>query len=63
MEENLMNYKIIMNYAYDEMKKASVSAARYEEAVEFHKIAKNEFIAAMNLFCKHNFINISFDKI
>jgi len=57
--EDLTNYKIIVDYASQEVKKLEGSKIsdpiRYERAVGRLKIAKVELVRAMNKFAYNNF--------
>jgi hypothetical protein len=57
--EDLSNYKIIVDYASQEVKKFEGSKisdpTRYEKAVNRLKIAKIELVRAMNKFAYDNF--------
>jgi len=57
--EDLTNYKIIVDYASQEVKKFEGSKIgnpdRYERAIKRLKIAKAEFVQAMNKFAYDNF--------
>lgn len=64
---NLSDYKIVMDYAAQEVKKLEGSKIgepeRYEKAVNRLKRAKNEFIRAMNQFAYDHFsIGIKFEE-
>lgn len=54
-----MNYKIVMDYAYQEVNKREGSKIsypeEYEKALSNYERAKKEFIRAMNIFCDKNF--------
>jgi hypothetical protein len=65
--EDLTNYKIIVDYAAQEVKKLEGSKIgepeRYERAINRLKRAKNEFVRAMNKFAYDHFsIGLKFDE-
>ena len=65
--QDLINYKIVMDYAVQEVKKLEGSKIsnpkRYEKAVYNLKNVKKEFIRAMNKFCYEAFvIGTNFDE-
>jgi len=65
--EDLTNYKIIVDYASQEVKKLEGSKIsdpnKYETAVNRLKRAQTEFIRAMNQFAYDHFsIGIRFDE-
>jgi hypothetical protein len=57
--EDLMNYKIIMDYASQEVKRLEGSKISdpftFDRALGRLRTAKSEFIRAMNKFTKDNF--------
>lgn len=58
MEENLMNYKIIADYAYEEMErlgKQPGAIEEYKKSIGAWKIAHAMFLQKMNEFCQNNF--------
>ena len=58
MTDDLMNYKIVMDYAYEKMIQEENKSGggnmvnkEYRETVSRHTIAKENFIVAINKFC------------
>ena len=60
---NLMNYKIVMDYAHEEMEKLGKETSgfkKYDKACDNYHAAKEMFIIRMNEFCSVNNTNIKF---